>query len=169
MWLWPLTTAFPKVPRAPEPGAFGVERSHDIHTGVDLYCEAGELVVAVEPGVVVAVEPFTGPSADSPWWNDTNAVVVRNGWWHVVYGELGTVGLPSVGTEICTGQVLGVVARVLRHDKGRPTSMLHFEMYDASFTSPVWWKKGEAKPMGLLNPTDLLQAAHDRRLMSGIR
>lgn len=169
MWLWPLAKAFPKVPRSPEPGAFGAERSHDVHTGVDLYCEAGELVVAVEPGVVVSVEPFTGPKAESPWWNDTHAVVVRNDWWSIVYGELEPSGLPAVGTRVEAGQVLGAVARVLKHDKGRPTAMLHFEMYDNSFRTPVWWKKGEAKPEGLLNPTDLLLSAHQRRLISGTR
>jgi murein DD-endopeptidase MepM/ murein hydrolase activator NlpD len=136
---------------------------------VDLYCEAGELVVAVESGVVIACEPFTGPQADSPWWNNTHALVVRNGWWTVVYGELDAAGLPTVGTTIDAGQTLGAVARVLQHDKGRPTSMLHFEMYDSSFVSPVWWKLGEPKPAGLLNPTDLLLTAHVRRLTSGIR
>lgn len=168
MWLWPLAKAFPKVPRPPEPGAFGVERSHDVHTGVDLYCEAGELVIATEPGRVVACEPFTGPNADSPWWNDTFAVIVRNDWWSVVYGEVEPVGSLKVGDFVEAGQPLGIVSRVLRSDKGRPTSMLHFELYDSSFTSPVWWKKGEPKPEGLLNPTDLLVTAHSRRLISGL-
>ena len=67
-WLWPLKATTPMFPD--EPGWFGAVRKSDIHTGIDLYCEQGTQIVAVEDGVVVHIEGFTGPNADdpSPWW-----------------------------------------------------------------------------------------------------
>ena len=56
-WIWPLTAA-PLFPD--EPGQFGTRRVEDVHTGVDLYCELGTEVRAVEAGEVVALEWFTG-------------------------------------------------------------------------------------------------------------
>lgn len=167
MWLWPLTRSIPEVPRAPEPGAFGVARKFDIHTGVDLYCEPDETVLAVESGLVTSVVPFTGPQAESPWWLETFALTVQNEWWTVVYGEVARDGLPAVGATIEAGQPLGRVARVLRHDKGLPTTMLHFEVYNHPFVAPVWWHAGQPKPYGLLNPTDLLIAARGHRVRKG--
>lgn len=135
-------------------------RKFDIHTGVDLYCPEGELVRASETGTVVRVEPFTGPQAESPWWEETYAVVVRStGFWTVLYGELMLKDLPRIGDIVKPGQPIGRVGRVLRHDKGLPTTMLHFEMYDSNVRLPVWWLHGDKRPEGLLDPTELLVAA----------
>jgi hypothetical protein len=85
-WRWPL----PNVPKLlPDtPGRFGAVRKHDVHTGVDLYCAVSAKVVAVEAGEVVAIEPFTGPDAASPWWLSTEAVLVEGASGVVVYGEV---------------------------------------------------------------------------------
>jgi hypothetical protein len=67
-WIWPLTDYKPAIPVGSHDGAFGTKRRFDMHTGVDLYCPDGAEVVTVEEGVIVGIEVFTGPRADSPWW-----------------------------------------------------------------------------------------------------
>jgi hypothetical protein len=116
-------------------------------------------VRAVESGVVVFTELFTGPRAGSPWWEETAAIGVLSDRWLVCYGELRLLDLPSEGDRLRQGETFGKVARVLRNDKGLPTTMLHFELYDRLTTSPTWWQSGAPKPQGLLDPTDLLIAA----------
>ena len=63
-WRWPLWCGPAELPD--EPGRFGTVRKHEVHTGVDLYTYPGMPVLAVEAGVVVAIEKFTGLEAGSP-------------------------------------------------------------------------------------------------------
>lgn len=151
--LWPLRGMAPALPDGP--GAFGAVRRHDVHTGVDLYCPEGTEVIAVEAGVVVAVLPFTGPRADSPWWEDTDAVLVEGASGVVLYGELGPA--VAVGDRCRAGDLLGHVVRVLRRDKGRPVAMLHLELYAPGAREPVWWLLGDDRPGPLRDPTPLLR------------
>ena len=69
-------------------GKFGAVRKYDVHTGVDLYCESGSAVHAVEDGIVVNIENFTGPLAGSSWWNDTKSVLIEGKYGVVCYGEI---------------------------------------------------------------------------------
>jgi murein DD-endopeptidase MepM/ murein hydrolase activator NlpD len=157
VWRWPLRRRDRPVPRAPEPGAFGAHRKHDTHTGIDLYADPGAEVLAVEDGRVVAIEDFTGPAAGSPWWNDTRAVLVEGASGVVLYGEIDPC--VKVGERVTRGDVLGHVRTVLRHDKGLPMTMLHFELYVYGTCASVWWKHEESRPFSLLDPTDALVAA----------
>ena len=50
-----------------------------MHTGVDLYCNEGDEVRAMCDGQIVAIEWFTGPSVQMPWWNDTNITTQLRG------------------------------------------------------------------------------------------
>jgi murein DD-endopeptidase MepM/ murein hydrolase activator NlpD len=157
--LWPLSGTVPVVP-TDGPGKFGAVRKHDIHTGVDLYCAPGQPVRAVETGIIVALLDFTGPKAGSFWWRDTRAVMVESGEHVVLYGEVVEAHGLAVGTTVQAGDVLGEVVRVLRQDRGAPTTMLHLELYASGVREPVWWRLGESQPIGLLDPTDrLLRAA----------
>lgn len=158
-WRWPLAHRIHRVPEAPEPGAFGAQRRHDVHTGVDLYAEPGALVVAVEDGVVVAVEDFTGPRAGSPWWHDTRALLVEGPSGVVLYGELDPT--VEVGDAVKRGAVLGRVRTVLRRDKGLPMTMLHLELYAPGARASVWWRLGEPHPDALHDPTGRLVEAID--------
>jgi len=159
VWLWPLPGVTPTVP-IDGPGKFGAIRKHDIHTGVDLYCAEGQPVQAVEPGTVVAILQFTGANAGSFWWRDTNAVMVEGAEYVVLYGEIAESSVLTVGTPVRAGDVLGKVVRVLRQDRGLPTTMLHLELYARGVREPVWWRLEESQPTGLLDPTEwLLQAA----------
>lgn len=142
------------LPLAPHPGAYGVARQHHRHEGVDFYCAEGTPVHAVEDGVVVRVLAFTGPKADSPWWHDTDAVLVEGVSGVVLYGELA----PTVkeGAHVVAGQVIGHIVQVLREDKGRPMSMLHLELHAAGTRDCYEWTDATGKPPTLQDPTPYL-------------
>lgn len=162
-WRWPLPgVSREALPAAQSPGSFGARRRHDVHTGVDLHCDEGQRVCAVEAGAVVAVEEFTGPEAGSPWWLPTRAVLVEGASGVVLYGELTPREGLAVGITVARGELLGQVTRVLRHDKGRPTTMLHLERYATGSRASVWWRLDEPRPEALLDPSELLARATDQ-------
>lgn len=137
-------------------GLFGAVRKNDIHTGVDFYCSEGEYVACLNDGIVVDVFQFTGADAGSPWWNDTQAIVVECEGLTFVYGEV--VGLVSIGDHVKFGQIVGRVVPVLKQDKGvTPTSMLHLEVWRSEgYQKNYTWKLDTPKPDGLLNPLNVL-------------
>lgn len=139
----------------PPHGRFGAIRKHDCHTGVDLYCPVGTEIEALEDGVVVAVENFTGPNVGSPWWHDTQAVMVEGNCGVILYGEIDSAVV--VGQKIKAGQIVGKVLQVLKEDKGKPLAMLHLEWYTPGITASVWWKLNEPQPRNLLNIEALLK------------
>lgn len=152
-WMWPLKGCVPLMP--PDFGSFGSVRRHDIHTGVDLYCEVGTEVQAVEDGVVLSIEPFTGPGADSPWWNDTHAILIRGPSGVVTYGEVAP--RVQVGDRLRAGDTVAVVETpVLKRFKGKPMVMLHIELMTTDAEGTVWWKLDEPRPVTLMDPTILL-------------
>lgn len=136
-------------------GEFAAVRKFDIHTGVDLYCDPGTKVYAVEDGIVIAVEDFTGPKAGSPWWNDTQAILIKGQSGVICYGEVDC--LVNSKDKVIEGQLLGIVKTVLKKDKGKPMTMLHFELYEPYVVESVVWNLNKPKPKGLLDPTDLLR------------
>lgn len=148
-----------KVLSLTDAGSFGSVRKHDCHTGVDLYVEEGTPVFATEKCKVVDVSYFTGPNAipPCPWWLETFAVTVKleSNNLFLLYGEID----PAVHLyeELEQGALIGFVKRVLRNDKGLPTSMLHIEMYNKVLPAHPYWKHGEQKPDGLLDPTEYIK------------
>ena len=162
-WLWPLKGTTPMFPD--KPGLHGAVRKSDIHTGIDLYCEIGTQIVAVEDGVVVLVEGFTGPNAPdpSPWWNDTEAILIEGVSGVVTYGEV--KALVEVGDVVKAGQVIAVIeTAVLKRFKGRPMVMPHLELMSPGSKATLWWRLGEPQPANLLDPTDKLIEAAGYRL-----
>jgi len=143
------------VPRSPAYGAFGARRKYDVHTGVDLVVPVGTPVLAIEDGIVVGVEPFTGPLAGCPWWLPTDCVMVEGDSGVIIYGEIETKCEQWEFVE--EGSVLGRVLRVLRNDKGKPLSMLHLELYEQGYRAvgSVWPLDGPRPPQ-LLDPTPML-------------
>ena len=152
--MWPILTKVRLWPD--EVGQYGAVRKFDIHTGVDLYCEEDTPVIALETGTIVAIEDYTGSKAESPWWNDTQALLVESDSGVICYGEIEIHKHLKVGDTVSKGSVIGVVKRVLKKDKGRPTTMLHFELYTHGTTESVIWYLDKPKPENLLDPTDLL-------------
>jgi len=153
--VWPIPSVRKALPGPETQGYFGAIRKNDVHTGIDIYCEPDALVVAIEPGVVINIEKFTGASAGSPWWQETDAIWVKGQSGVVVYGEVSSI--VSVGQQVNAGEELGLVKTVLKKDKGLPMTMLHIELYSPSMTETVWWKHGEDRPETLLDPTSFLE------------
>lgn len=164
-WVFPLKNWKRPIPVGGHPGSFAAKRKYDIHTGVDLYTHEGDSVYAVEDGVVISIEDFTGPKADSSWWKDTKAILIKGKAGVVCYGEI-SPGQVWVGKKILKGQKIARVIPVLHSSKirvdipGHSACMLHFELYKHSAINTVWWKHGDKKPKFLLNPTSKLQMAH---------
>jgi hypothetical protein len=165
MWHFPLCpidkleTICPGIPFNYHPGAFGFKRKHEYHTGVDLYCKEGTSVYACEDGIVIGIEPFTGPKDNSPWWRDTDCVLVKVNDGVICYGEI----IPSkleIGQKIKTGDLIGQVEAVLPDGKERPDIpghsrwMLHLEWYTSDRDkASTPWKLDDQKPKYLLDPT----------------
>jgi hypothetical protein len=139
-------------------GGFGYIRKHDIHTGVDIYCKPGAPIEPLYQGIITNIVKFTG-FAESPWWNDTYAVLV----YHpsidktIVYGEiLPTLNL-NTGNIVEDNTLLGGVLTVLKEDKGKPMTMLHLELLEGYQTQPAEvWRHNTSKQQCLLNPTEFL-------------
>lgn len=151
-----MTAGTTGVPFGDHVGAFGVQRQHHVHEGVDLYCEEGSAVLAVEDGEVVAVIHFTGPDATPPstWWLPTQAILVEGQSGVVVYGEITNTQQHKVSDRISRGQLVGNVARVLIRDKGRPLTMLHLELHAHGTRDAYEWIS--ERPASLLDPTPYL-------------
>lgn len=152
-----------RIPTDNHPGAFGVKRTHDIHTGVDLYCENKQPVYACKGGKVVSIGDFTGKKCGTEWWEDTQYLMIDSGNYVINYGEIEPLESLMVGSIVKAGEFIGRVKRVLPLNKLRQDipnhscSMLHLELYKAGTTKPVDWKLGTLKPEELLDPTPYLQ------------
>lgn len=141
------------------PGAFGHERANHTHEGVDLYGQEGDVVVAMFDGVVVFNGPFTGNEAGSPWWLSTGAIAIEGAHGVLFHGEINALPL-AVGSRVSAGDPLGTISRVLRKDKGRPLHMLHLEFYEHGIYESIGiWAAGSPRPLGLLDPTELILAS----------
>lgn len=158
---FPLKNYQYEIPLGEALGAFGVTRKFDMHTGVDLYCKLNDEVIAMEDGIIVAIEWFTGPSVQMPWWNDTQAIAVKGKSGTINYGEVRANETLKVGDVVKEGELLGWVTPVLKQDKGKvpSTSMLHVELYTEYDGEWALWPVGAPQPNNLLNPTSLLQTA----------
>lgn len=157
---WPLYAPdyHPTLPD--DPGRFAASRKHDYHTGVDLYCDIGTMVIAMTTGRVVAIEDFTGPEAipPSPWWNPTKAVFIESA--HKVLGYCEITPTVQVGDIVCGGEMIGVVDKpVLKKNKGRPTVMLHLEELLPGSREGAIWTEFKNRPSNLLDPTPTLRLA----------
>jgi murein DD-endopeptidase MepM/ murein hydrolase activator NlpD len=150
-WIWPLPGEDKYTSYA---GMFGAIRKFDVHTGIDLYCQPEQKVIAVEDGEVVLIENFTGENANppSPWWHETKAILIEGSSGVVVYGELRPLETIKVGQKIWAGQYIGNVITVLKKDKGTPMNMLHLELYKPGTRETVVWNLGEPQPDSLLDP-----------------
>jgi murein DD-endopeptidase MepM/ murein hydrolase activator NlpD len=157
-WLYPLKKS---LILPDELGSFGYVRKFHTHEGIDLYGEQNESVFAVEDGIVVGIEWFTGeytnPKTD--WWNNTQGLLVEGESGVVVYGEILINKDIKIGNQINRGQKVGELETVLKKDKGRPMTMLHLELYEKGIKKTGEWDHGNPKPEGLLDPTQKITDA----------
>lgn len=170
MW-FPINTQKNRgLPINAHPGAFGCKRRHDFHTGIDLYGKPGDWVYAINEGIVVSVDKFTGTS-DTSWWLPTDAIMVETPTENWVYGEVKSY--VKVGDKVKRGQVIGELVPVLKPEKLREDipkhscTMLHLEKYSRNYEpAQGWatWKDFDSRPSYLLDPTqdliDILTKAY---------
>jgi Peptidase family M23 len=146
-----------EIPIGAHPGAFGTVRKNHCHEGVDLYCNEGEKIYAMESGRVVNILQFTGEKIGSPWWHDTWAVLIEGESGVFNYGEIIPNDGLTVGKIIKEGDLIGNVTTVLKKNKGRPMNMLHLELYDIGTINPIHiWDLGMERPIHLKDPTEIL-------------
>jgi phosphopantothenoylcysteine decarboxylase len=156
------------IPQFPHPGAFGAIRKHDIHTGVDLYCELYTQVDACQDGVIVDISQFTGKDVGSPWWKDTWSISVEGRSGIICYGEIDINKKLKVGDKVSKWDALGVVIPVLNSKPNRQIEnhrmqMLHIELMkkgSKDYCCPLngWTVDGD-RPKELLDPTPYLDNA----------
>jgi murein DD-endopeptidase MepM/ murein hydrolase activator NlpD len=156
---WPLLNKAPTIPKEGAVGDFAFRRSFYFHPGVDVYCDFGQAIVAIEEGTVVHIENFTGPSAHppSPWWMETWSILIEGKSGVLGYCEIKPLPHIKVGAKIKEGELIANVIPVLKKDKGNGTTMLHFEHYVAGTKHHVTWKLDTIKPDELLNSRLLLE------------
>jgi murein DD-endopeptidase MepM/ murein hydrolase activator NlpD len=150
-------TYYTEIPLLPHPGAFSAVRKNHIHEGIDLYCNHGDDVLAIEEGIVVNIFAFTGKQCGSPWWNDTWAVMIEGRSGVFNYGEIKPNENLKIGNHIQEGQKIGQVVQVLTKDKGRPMNMLHLELYQHGTKQAITeWSLNTDKANELVDPTAIL-------------
>lgn len=155
--MFPIKNYKYKIPTSDMVGGFAHIRKFDIHTGVDLYCDDKTPVYAINDGVVVNIEDFTGEfsTPPTPWWFNTKSVLVEDNENVICYGEI-TTNL-SIGDKIKEGDIIGYVSQVLKKDKGLPMSMLHIELYEKDVRESIVWNIVEEKPKKLKDISNLLE------------
>lgn len=149
---------FTGIPINNHPGSFGNARKHNFHEGVDLYGKEGMWVYAINPGIVISNERFTGPSVGHDWWLETDAVTIKSDTEYFVYGELKSD--LKVGEYVKSGQKIGELVPVLPPEKIRSyiprhsNVMLHLEKWNFKYPG-AWkaWTVREDRPEWLEDPT----------------
>lgn len=156
---WPLKDKTPAIPSEGHVGDFAFRRSFYHHPGIDIYCGFGQEVQAIEDGIVVHIENFTGPNANppSPWWLETWSILIEGKSGVLGYCELKPLPHIQIGMPIKEADVIAIIVPVLKKDKGNGTTMLHFEQYIPDTRHHVTWVLDTQRPSELLNPRNLLE------------
>jgi hypothetical protein len=139
-----------EIPYGQHPGAFGYKRKYHTHEGIDLYTEQNTPIFCMGPGKVIDIFDFTGPAVQSPWWKQTQAVLIQHGHFYWLYGELKDIDVYK-HQYVDSNTYIGKTTEVLTKNKGRPTTMLHLEKRMSSTSEVINWTT--EKPMYLLDPT----------------
>jgi phosphopantothenoylcysteine decarboxylase len=165
-WQFPIECCF-GIPVGVHPGSFGYARnSGGPHTGVDLYCREMQSVFAVEAGKVVGIEHFTGEQDGTPWWNNTDCVLIEGKSGVCCYGEIKPYYV-QVGDFVNKGGLIGHAIPVLKDGKhrsdipGHSRTMLHFELYKHGVRNASQSFQQGVDELGMVDPTTFLQNARN--------
>ena len=117
------------------------------HVAIDLWGEAGEIVVAVEDGEIVHFYPF---------YQGVFALIVQCDADFVInYGEVAADSLAHFrlgkGDRVQAGQPIALIGR-----SNTGSAMCHFETYVTGTVKNERWLAGQDAPRDLLNPTAYL-------------
>ena len=156
--IFPLKNINKFLPNIGSPADFGYQRSFYYHSGIDLYCESGQEIIAIEDGKVVKIDNFTGSNAipPSPWWNNTFSILIEGLSGVLGYCEILPHKHIYVGLKVMEAESLGIIIPVLKRNKGNGTSMLHLEHYSHNTIEHVEWLIGKEKPINLINPREII-------------
>lgn len=141
---------FRGIPINRHPGAFGCPRKFDIHTGIDLYGDEGDIIRAIRSGEVIRNSQFTGEALGFAFWLDTDAVLIKDEFGFYLYGELKSS--LKEGDEIRSGDIVGRLLPVLPTKKlrkdipGHSNVMLHLERYDLTYDPNKIYNDGLSWP-----------------------
>lgn len=130
--------------------AFKADRGSRHHAGMDLFANAGDVIVAPEAGTVVRRQTFYKGTGAMVLELDSGLAVVLG---ETAMGGAGEFGI-TTGTRVQRGQPL---TRVGLSNDG--SHMLHLETYRSGTTTNSRWYKGDAAPPNLLDPTEWLLTA----------
>lgn len=131
---------------APRPAAHADNPTRR-HVGVDLFADAGDDVIAVEDGRIVAFYPFLRAATGEM----TYALLVAHEGYVANYGEVREASLRdrglAIGATVRAGQNIAEIS---------DTRQLHFESYLPGTGHGQSWPNGAPRPTRVLNPTQLL-------------
>lgn len=130
--------------------SFKANRGERNHVGIDLYANAGDVVVAPEDGTIVGHQNFL---------HGTRAVLIQLDSGPVVLlGEVDKGGLKEFGLRV--GSRVKKEQPVTRVGVlGGGGHMLHTETYRKGTTKNKRWYKNRDRPPEILDPTDFLLQA----------
>lgn len=118
------------------------------HAGIDLFAHAGDAVIAIEDGRIVAFYPFLRARTGEMSY----ALLIAHDSYVANYGEVRATSLSrrglGVGDAVRAGQAIADVS---------DTAQLHFETYAPHTERNASWPHGAHQPARLRDPTDLLQ------------
>lgn len=160
MWINPLPGHIWSLPLGKYlPAGFGARRKFNLHTGIDLFCNHGQMLAAVEAGTVVSIKDFSKNKNKSPWLNKTRAILIEGRSGVVAYcNVIERTGL-TVGTKVEAGEIIGNVVRINKKQRKNDICMLHLELYKAGTRKRVTWSYNYPKPPQLLDPSKYLITA----------
>lgn len=129
------------------------------HVGVDLWGEAGDIIVACENGTLVSHYHFTS-NVDALFEQCDSGLVIN-------YGEVKPGSWLEFGVQ--TGSTVKAGQPIARVGKMTNSSMCHFETYvRGTQANQRYFKSGKA-PSKLLNPTQYLLHLAELGLSKGLR
>lgn len=124
------------------------------HVGIDLYGNAGDPVLAIADGVVVAIQTFH---------LGTDAILVEHDGMVALYGEVepkswNEFGV-KVGSRVGRGDPIARIGCMVGTMDDCDSHMLHFESYAPGTRQNKQWYGSDAPPVALRDPTLVLLAA----------
>ena len=134
--------------------AFKASRSGRYHAGIDLYADAGDLVLAPESGVIVADQNFLNsiPGEDAMLIQGDSGTTILLG--EIVAESMTTRFGLKEGSRVEQGQPVAIVAKTVNG-----SHMLHFETYTKGSMRNRSWKKDKKPHPSLRDPTAYLLRA----------
>lgn len=119
------------------------------HAGIDLYADAGDLLLAMEDGVITELTPTFNLGTGKVLLATDSGVTLNYG--EVAPHSWNEFGVKE-GARIFKGSPIARVGDMV-NNKGEHSAMLHFETYAGSVSTNESWPYNSPAPQGLLNPT----------------